>query len=134
MNLKHLLLLTFVVFICFDAIDLSAAKSKCLNIRNTNIDDGGHQYCNCTYKLFSTFYTSSFLKLTNLMEKLRAWNCSQFKKECENRHFDFNHFTSLVYERFCNYSNLERICSKELKIFYPNAANSTTTKLGEQLI
>ena len=105
------------------------SESICPNIRNANLENGGHQYCNCTYKLFRTNYTTSNLKLTSLLEKLRAWNCSQFEDECKNRRFDLNRFTFLVYEKFCNNSNFKQICSEELKIFNGNFYNSTSIKL-----
>ena len=106
---------------------VASSQPICPNIRNASIKNGGHQFCNCTYKLFRTNYTTSNLKLTSLLEKLRAWNCLQFEDECKNRRFDSNRFTFLVYEKFCNNSNFEQICSKELKVFNGDLYNSIET-------
>ena len=86
---------------------------QCLSIRRENIEIGGPQYCNCTFKKFRRSYTKSNLKLTSFLKKLKAWSCPQFEDECKNRHFDFNHFTFLVYEKFCNTSNFEKLCGQK---------------------
>ena len=105
-------------------------NTECQNIRNDRTQDGGRQYCNCTYEAFQKLYFSSNLKLTSFLEKLRAWNCPQFKDECQNRYFDFNRFTFLVYEKFCNSSNVAKICDKEMKNFFEDDDNVTTPRLG----
>ena len=129
-----LFLVYFIVIFVRNSSSLNATiepkELKCLNNYNSNVDDGGHQYCNCTYQEFIKNYDTSNLKLTNLMEKLKAWNCSQFKEECENRYFDFNRFTFLVYENFCNSSNFLKICKKELEFFQKNISNSTFPRLS----
>ena len=115
--------LTFLVFLSFasvinvTSVNVTTApeKIKCPDIRDANFEDGGHQFCNCTYREFRRRYNVANLKLTSFLEKLRAWNCPQFKDECENRYFDFNRFTFLVYEKFCNNSNFLKICTKELR-------------------
>ena len=112
-------------------LNITAAPKtiECPNIRNVQIEDGGQEYCNCTYREFRRRYGKANLKLTSFIEKLRAWNCPQFKDECENRYFDFNRFTFLVYEKFCNNSNFLRICEKELESLQQKVSYSTSKRL-----
>ena len=131
---KMFLVTIFIVACVYNCSSLNltpATKNiQCPSIHISNVVEGGHKYCNCTYKEFQRNYTKTNLKLTSLLEKLRAWNCFQFKDECENRSFDFNRYTFLVYEKFCNNSNFLKVCSKELNnTFHPDFHNATSRKL-----
>ena len=89
-------------------------EESCPKFRNGDVTLGGPHCCDRLYRLFRTNYFSANTKLTNLLEKLRAWNCSQFEVECENRYFQFNCFTSLIYDRFCNQTAFAENCRDEL--------------------
>ena len=52
--------------------------------------------------------------LSMFLESLQTWNCSQFQHECERRTFDFTDFTSLMYLRFCNRSQMETQCRNDI--------------------
>ena len=136
-NLRNLFDIVFFVFVfvctCSPLnITTASRKVKCLNIHNTNIEDGGHKYCNCTYQEFFSRYSKENLKLTSFLEKMKTWNCPQFKDECQNRQFDFNRYTFLVYEKFCNSSNFEKICGKKLNVLDSVHYTSNSTRLGMQ--
>ena len=119
-QLTLLTLLIFVPIITVTSLNVTTdpERIECPDIRDINIENGGHQFCNCTYKNFRRRYNVANLKLTSFLKKLKTWNCPQFKEECKNRYFDFNRFTFLVYEKFCNNSNFKRVCSKELRTIH----------------
>ena len=52
--------------------------------------------------------------LSTFLESLQTWNCPQFEQECERRTFNFTDFTSLMYLRFCNRSQMEAQCYNDL--------------------
>ena len=87
----------------------------CPSVLNYHVASGGAHCCNSTYNSFLRNYKNFNLKLTSLLEKLRAWNCPQFAVECQRRYFEFNRFTSLVYDRFCNETAFIRSCRQELR-------------------
>ena len=120
------MLLKTMVFVGAFAL-LQAAK--CPKIRDLSIKNGGHHCCENIFKQFRQSYHNSNFQLTNFLEKLRAWNCSQFEKECEQRYFDFNRFTSLVYDRFCDMKAFEKNCKQELEIF--DESNYTKRNSGK---
>ena len=86
----------------------------CPKFRNPDVTLGGQHCCNSTYRTFRIHYNNRFYQLTSFLEKLRAWNCPQFEEECENRYFQFNRFTALVYDRFCNETAFNETCRDEL--------------------
>ena len=110
-------LFTVLLFVNLFAFVLLHSTNKCPNIRDLNIEHGGHHCCEDTYAQFRRSYHNSNLRLTYFLEKLRAWNCSQFEQECEKRHFVFNRFTSLVYDRFCDLKAFEESCKLEMKMW-----------------
>jgi len=93
---------------------INKSEEDCPFIRNPNVALGGQHCCNSTYTRFRRNYGNKNYRLTSLLEKLRAWNCPQFENECENRYFQFNRFTSLVYDRFCNQTTFNKHCRDEL--------------------
>ena len=117
-NLQFLIfvIVSYISFCYSSNVTETPKKLKCPDIRDANIEDGGPQYCNCTYREFRRRYNVANLKLTSLLKKLRAWGCPQFEDECEKRHFDFNRYTYLVYEKFCNSSNFVKECTNELRL------------------
>ena len=133
--MSTIIILLIVALHCFsmnNATNLSMLT--CLYTRNDNVDGGGPHCCNTTYSTFRFYYEFYDLKLTSYLEKLKTWNCPQFKDECENRYFNFNRFTFLVYEKFCNESNFMRICEKEVKILkdlqdFENSTSQTTSMI-----
>ena len=66
--------------------------------------------CNSRYDGFFDNWTTGQLRLTTFLEDLRLWNCPQYAVECEARTFALNDFTTLVYDRFCDYENFSDIC------------------------
>ena len=52
--------------------------------------------------------------LSTFLESLQTWNCSQFQQECERRTFNYTDFTSLMYLRFCNRSQMETQCHNDI--------------------
>ena len=125
------ILIVFLITKCNSSNNTKVLKTnKCPSIFDANINNGGGHCCNSTYKRFRRSYLLVNVKLTSLMEKLKAWNCPQFKDECKYRNFDYNRFTFLVYEKFCNNSNFKRICKNEMKTFYRYLNNMSLTESG----
>ena len=63
----------------------------------------------CCENLVSRYYNQwSFGKiyLSSFLEALQTWNCSQFKAQCDAQLFSYTNFTSLLYLRFCNRTDL----------------------------
>lgn len=110
------------VLICSSALLTNgfSDSTECLDFRETDVEKGGKGDCNCTLTLFRLQLSTQSLKLTSLLEKLKAWNCHQFHEECEKRSFNYNRFTFLVYERFCNLSNFDKICNQEMELSFRN--------------
>ena len=76
------------------------------------------------------FYLSSFLKI------LQTRKCPQFKQECERRTFDFTDFTSLMYSRFCNQSEMEEQCYDDIEniVTKQNNGIQTPTSTYDELV
>ena len=66
--------------------------------------------------------------LTTFLESLQNWNCPQFEQECERRTFDYNDFTSLIYLRFCNRSQMEAQCYDDISSIVTKQNNGIQTK------
>lgn len=131
--MKELLSLVLLCISFYTSCSTNTTNSSqsCLYLSDANVENGDLRHCNCTYELFRVYYSTSRPKLTSFLEKLKAWDCPQFQHECEHRYYNFNRFTFLVYERFCNYSNFIQICSKELKVVNNNFDQSSLTKSSE---
>ena len=52
--------------------------------------------------------------LSTFLESLQTWNCPQFQQECERRTFNYTDFTTLMYLRFCNQSQMEAQCHNDI--------------------
>lgn len=79
-------------------------------------DIGGRNCCKDAYQTFRSLYNwLNGHSLAFMLEKLRAWNCTQFWDQCQHRTFQLNRFTSLMYDRFCNYSKFDIECLAEIK-------------------
>ena len=88
-----------------------------------------HGYYN-SKRITNNGYLSTFL------ESLQTWNCPQFQQECERRTFNFTDFTSLMYMRFCNRSQLERQCYHDILniVIKQNNGSQITTSKFNQLV
>ena len=53
--------------------------------------------------------------LTNYLENMKAWNCSEFHEECQNPKFNLTMYNQMVYEHFCNYQSYKDYCLKPLQ-------------------
>lgn len=53
--------------------------------------------------------------LSRFLYELQSLNCSQFEKQCSERPYDFTQYTNLIYLKFCNPTELEKLCYKELQ-------------------
>lgn len=62
--------------------------------------------CNRTMTYFHVFWTAGQLYLTTYLQTLQSWECPQFVDECQNRRFVVNSFTGLVFDYFCNYTDV----------------------------
>ena len=66
---------------------IKVSRANCPDIRNPDVTLGGPECCNSKYSSFQRKHAFENYRLTSLLEILRAWNCPQFKEECENRYF-----------------------------------------------
>ena len=66
--------------------------------------------CRSVYEKFRlTWWTDNF-PLTKFLDNLDQSNCSEFKYECQHRTFAYNDFSSLVYDRFCDFESFKKAC------------------------
>ena len=73
------------------------------------------------------WYTIS-KSLTLFLETLRQWNCPQFEEQCEKRVFAFTTFSELIYDYFCNYTNIVKTCLPQVVAAVERLNNSMTSK------
>ena len=52
--------------------------------------------------------------LTFFLETLKQWNCPQLKEQCHKPKFAFTPFSKLIYDYFCNYTNVVESCFSEV--------------------
>ncbi|CAK8685207.1 unnamed protein product [Clavelina lepadiformis] len=71
--------------------------------------------CTSVFESFTKTWHDESDYLTELLETLNIWNCSQFKSECANRTFGFNSFTDLVYERACDRKTFLSRCQESMQ-------------------
>ena len=67
----------------------------------------------CCYNvanLYNFQWSTISMSLTTFLETLRQWNCPQFEEQCRSRVFAFTPFSELVYDYFCNYTNVVETC------------------------
>ena len=84
----------------------------------------------CCDQVVKQYYKrwSSRLYLSSFLEILQRRNCPQFKRECERRTFNFTDFTSLMYLRFCNRSQMEEQCYNDVQNIVTKQNNRIQTK------
>lgn len=61
--------------------------------------------------------------LTNFMENMKAWNCSQLYDECNNPTYDFTDYTKMVYQYFCHYEKFQTHCKADLNGIFETGAD-----------
>jgi len=94
------------------------SKIECQSTEPTSIVQSGdeafensiREKCDSRYDAFHHNWTHGQLRLTTYLEDLRTWECPQYSEECEKRIYALNNFTTLVYDRFCNYDNFSNLC------------------------
>ena len=71
------------------------------------------QELHCCQNIINNLYTNWSYQgayLSRTLATLKAWNCPEFDEVCSNRSLAFTDYSSLVYDRFCNESNLIQRC------------------------
>ena len=92
--------------------------------------------CNIVIESVYTEWTINQNSLSTFLEILKTRNCPQFEQECQRRTFAFTNFTQFVYLRYCNYTEMQQKCFKEIEgIVGKNnsLANSTWASLIQNL-
>ena len=74
--------------------------------------------------------------LSGFLESLQTRKCPQLQKECERRTFNYTTFTSLMYLRFCNPSQMEVQCYDDILSVVMKQSDEiqTTTRRFDQLV
>nr|XP_026694245.1 uncharacterized protein LOC113475036 [Ciona intestinalis] len=70
--------------------------------------------CNDTVTVYNRNWSTGRFFLTTFLHVLAALECPQFQSICERKTFVFDHFSALVYERYCDTKNLESSCTEIL--------------------
>ena len=73
------------------------------------------QCCKSTVDRYHNQWLSNSLPLNRYLETLKEWNCPQFQLECDERLFDFNKFTRLMYDFMCSNSTFFEKCLSKLE-------------------
>ena len=69
--------------------------------------------------------------LSTFLESLHTWKCPQFQQECKRRTFNYTDFTSLMYLRFCNRSQMEAQCYNDILSIVTKQNNGIQIKTGK---
>ena len=89
----------------------------------------------CCQTVVRNYYKTKFEPLnrylTTFLESLQTWNCPQFQQECERRTFNYTNFTSLVYLRYCNRSQMEAQCYDVIHSIVTKQNNAIQSKTNE---
>ena len=93
-------------------------KTRCayapkLSLRNSNETEDCCRYSANLYA--KRQWATGARYLTNFIENLKAWNCSQFYEECTNPTYDFTEFTKMVYTYFCSYDTFQSSCRADVE-------------------
>ena len=93
----------------------------------------------CCQTVVSNYYTnfaSQRRYLSTFLESLQTWNCPQFEQECKRRTFNYTDFTSLMYLRFCNRSQMEEQCYDDIQtiVAKQNTTSRATTRKFDELV
>ena len=106
------------------------SSSKCQYAPGLSIGNRTTQL-ECCKTVVHDYYHPNFKPrnryLTTFLESLQTWNCPQFERECERRTFDYNDFTSLIYLRFCNQSQMEAHCYGDISSIVTKQKNKIPT-------
>ena len=73
------------------------------------------QCCNYTVDRYHNQWLPSSLPLNRYLETLKEWNCPQFQLECDEKLFDFNKFTELMYDFMCSNNTFFEKCLSKLE-------------------
>jgi len=65
-------------------------------------------------EMYHSNWLSSGWPLTRYLETLNGWNCPQLQQECEQRLFEFNTFTELMYDFMCRNNTYFEKCLPKL--------------------
>ena len=89
----------------------------CLNITNVygtetirRIQTEKWRQCNIIVEDFSKNWHDGSRYLSRFLDNLQSLNCPQFEEVCSKQAFAFTKFTSLMYLKFCNESELMKQC------------------------
>ena len=106
-----------LVFICYHIlVNGSTAdsnlKTRCVYAPDFNFEKRTEveECCDYISRKYEIKWAIGTRYLTNFMENLKAWNCSQFYEECSNPTYDFTDFTKMVYTYFCDYDSFHTDC------------------------
>nr|XP_002123433.1 cannabinoid receptor type 1A [Ciona intestinalis] len=106
----------------FNENPILSEKFECTYVPELKPGNPSHieDCCKYTYANFSRYWASGGLYISRLLESLKGWNCTQFKDECRDRTFSYNRFTKLMYDRFCNHSELVNECNEVIGNVFAN--------------
>ena len=89
--------------------------------------------CNSTVNNFETSWFEGADFLSTYLSTLKALNCPQFEQECQEQTFAVSRFTTLVYLKFCNRSELETACIDDLRRIARDSESSSWEEVTRQL-
>ena len=114
-------------------IEIECRASNGTKEENDSIDN--NECCDQVVKQYYKTWSSRFY-LSSFLEILHRRNCPQFKQECKRRTFNFTDFTSLMYSRFCNRSQMEEQCYDDIRsmVIKQNNAIETTRRTFDELV
>ena len=122
-SIKFLLV---TVFILYDnpvvtgrnATIVSDLKTRCVYARKFDLRSKteAEECCQYTAEEYARYqWATGGRYLTNFMENLKAWNCTQFYEECADPTYDFTDFTKMVYTYFCTYDSFQSDCLTDVE-------------------
>ena len=65
--------------------------------------------------------------LVKYLDTMKAWDCFEFHKECQNPLYNYTDYTRLVYDYFCDYDKYQDVCRESLTLIKPGF-------LGQKLV
>ena len=110
MIFRFFIILTFLSFAVGNHLRCDFAPGLTVGNRTTELE-----CCKNAARQFYRSWHSGRYYLSTFLGQLQTWNCPQFKQECERRTFNYTDFTSLVYLRFCNRSQMEKQCYDDIQ-------------------
>ena len=93
----------------------------------------------CCQTIVSNYYTnvtSHDRYLSSFLKSLQTWNCPHFHQECKRPTFNYTDFTSLMYLRFCNRSQMEERCYNDIQtvLTKQNTTSRATASTFDELV